>query len=79
MATDRPDFVEKEVERGTYTGLVNAVLAQVSAGLSDHVDAADDIQDQAAKRLKTLSTPDEDKTPAKRAIEGLFALAVQPS
>ncbi|MBE35043.1 MAG: hypothetical protein CMI16_05730, partial [Opitutaceae bacterium] len=67
--------IESSVELGNYTGLVSAVLAQVSAGLSDHSTGADgDVQEHAMKRLKKLSTSIGNQTPASRAMAGRFAL-----
>ena len=67
--------VESSVELGNYTGLVGAVLAQVSAGLYDHTTNADgDVHEPAAKRLKDLSTAVGEQTPARRAMAGRFAL-----
>lgn len=65
--------VERNVERGNYTGLVNAVLAQVSAGLGDHTHSDEDVQGHAAKRLKTLSSGVRESA-AKRAMNARFAL-----
>lgn len=67
--------VESSVELGNYTGLVGAVLAQVSAGLYDHTTNAEgDVHEPAAKRLKDLSTAVGEQTPARRAMAGRFAL-----
>lgn len=65
--------IERSVELGNYTGLVSAVLAQVSAGLEDHKNDGD-VQGPAAKRLKQLSTSIGAQTPAQRAMAGHFAL-----
>lgn len=65
--------VERNVERGNYTGLVNAVLAQVAAGLGDHTHSDEDVQGHAAKRLKTLSSGVRESA-ATRAMNARFAL-----
>ncbi len=65
------DTLTKSVERGTYQGLVDAVLGQVYAALTN--DAYDDEDSEpAAKRLRILR--EEGFTPGQRAMEARFVL-----
>jgi hypothetical protein len=64
------DTLTKSVERGTYQGLVDAVLGQVQAALTN--DAYGDEDEPTAKRLRLLRT--EEMTPGQRAMEARFAL-----